>query len=108
MRQSGLPRIVAGPDKADDIEDEDLDKWIERKGITLIDNPGEGSLKTVANSNSSKDELLDRIDELESENSDLQDQLDAIQDIVSPPPADDDTDDGGPGYDADSPDDAQD
>jgi hypothetical protein len=37
---------------------------------------------------------LDRIDELESENSDLQDQLDAISDIVSPPPDDDDTDDG--------------
>ena len=47
----------------------------------------------MANSNWSKDELLDRIDELETENSDLQDQLDAISDIVSPAPADDDTDD---------------
>jgi hypothetical protein len=85
--------FLKDPDKADDIESEDLDDWIERKGITLIDNPGRRSLE-MANNNWSKDELLDRIDELESENSDLQDQLDAISDIVSPPPADDDTDDG--------------
>jgi hypothetical protein len=47
----------------------------------------------MANSNWSKDELLDRIDELESENSDCRDALHAIQDIISPPAADDDTDD---------------
>lgn len=93
VRFSG--NVLRDADKADDIENEDLDDWIERKGITLIDNPGERSLTTMANGNWSKDELLDRIDELESENSDLQDQLDAIQDIVSPPPADDGTDDDG-------------
>ena len=48
-----------------------------------------------------KDELLDYIDELESENSDLQDPLDSIQDLVSPPAADDqDEDDQDPGDDA--------
>ena len=82
------------PDKAADIESEDLDDWIERKGITLI-NPGKRSLE-VANANMSKDELLDYIDELESENSDLQDALDSIADIVAlPTPADDDTDTDG-------------
>ena len=86
--------VLKDPDKADDIESEDLDDWIERKGITLI-NPGKRSLE-VANANMSKDELLDYIDELESENSDLQDALDSIADIVaSPTPADDDTDTDG-------------
>jgi hypothetical protein len=85
--------VLKDPDKADDIESEDLDDWIERKGISLIDNPRKWSLE-MANSNWSKNELLGRIQELEGENSDLQDQLDAISDIVSPPPDDDDTDDG--------------
>jgi hypothetical protein len=84
--------VLKDPDKADDIESEDLDDWIERKGISLIDNRGRRSLD-MANSNWSKPELLGRIEELESENSDLQDALDAIQDIVSPPADDDDTDD---------------
>ena len=79
--------VLKDPDKADDIESEDLDDWIERKRITLVDNPGKRSLK-MANGNMSKDELLDRIDELEAENSDLQDALDAVADIVAP--ADDD------------------
>ena len=79
------------PDKADDIESEDPDDWIEHKGITLI-NPRKRSLE-VASANMSKDELVDYIDELESKNSDLQDALDSIADIVvSPTPADDDTD----------------
>ena len=84
--------VLDDPDKADDIESEDLDDWIERKRISLIDNSGKRSLE-MANNKWSKDELVDRIDELESENSDLQDTLDSIADIVSPPPAGDDTDD---------------
>src|SRR6516162_2805634 len=82
--------VLDDPDKADDIESEDLDNWIERKGITLI-NPRKRSLE-VANANMSKDELLDYIDELESENSDLQDALDSIADLISAPATDDDTD----------------
>ena len=85
--------VLDDPDKADDIESEDLNDWIERKGITLVENPRRKWSLEMANTNWSKDELLDRIEELEGENSDLQDQLDAISDIVSPPPADDDTDD---------------
>jgi hypothetical protein len=85
--------VLKDPDKAGDIESEDLDDWIERKGITLIDNPRERSLQ-VANSNMSKDELLDYVDELEAENSDLQDALDSIADIVAAPSGDDDPADG--------------
>ena len=79
------------PDKADEIKSESLDDWVARKRITLVDNPGKRSLE-MANANMSKDELLDYIDELESENSDLQDTLDSIQDLISAPATDDDTD----------------
>jgi hypothetical protein len=85
--------FLGDPDKADDIESEDLDDWIELKGITLIDNPGRRSPK-MANANMSKDELLDYVDQLEAENSDLQDALDSIADIVAAPSGDDDTADG--------------
>ena len=86
--------VLGDPDKADDIESEDLDDWIERKKITLIDNPRERSLK-MANGGidpRSKSELLDYIDELEAENSDLQDALDAVADIVSAPEEEDEED----------------
>ena len=87
------------PDKADDIEDESLDDWIERKGITLI-NP-ERRLNAMANGGQTKQDLLDQIDELQQENQDLQDQLDAICDIVAPAPEDEDTDDDGEDDDSD-------
>ena len=88
-----LEYVKDDPDRAAEVEDEDLESYAERRGFEIVDNPRKRSLETMANSSWSKDDLLDRIDELESENSDLQDQLDAIQDIDSPP-ADDDTDDG--------------
>jgi hypothetical protein len=75
--------VLRDADKASDIGAEDLDDWIERKGITLVENPSE-RIPAMANSNMTKDELLDRIDELESENSDLQDALNAIADIALP------------------------
>jgi hypothetical protein len=40
-----------------------------------------------------KSELLGEIDQLQQENQDLQDQLDAISDIISPPAEEDDDDD---------------
>jgi hypothetical protein len=50
----------------------------------------------MANGNSdprTKGDLLDEIDELAQENQDLQDQLDAISDILNPPEnGDDDSD----------------
>ena len=42
--------VLDDPDNADDIASEDLDDWVERKGITLIDNPRKWSLE-MANSN---------------------------------------------------------
>lgn len=90
--------VLEDPDKAADIESEDLDDWIERKGITLVDNPGERSLKTMANGSDdprTKSELLDYISDLES-------QLDSINDILNPPDTgDEDEDDDGADYDED-------
>jgi hypothetical protein len=49
--------VLDDPDLADDIASEDLDDWVERKGITLIDNPRERSLKSLkmANGNGGSD-----------------------------------------------------
>jgi hypothetical protein len=100
--------VLDDPDKADDIESEDLDDWIERKRITLIDNTGKRSLKKMANGNGdprTKAELLDEIDQLQQDNQDLQDALDAVADIVAPG---DDTGDDDSDYDDDQDDDGQD
>ena len=83
--------VLDDPDKADDIESEDLDAWVERKKITLVENLGRRANR-MANG-PSKQDLQDQIDELTQENQDLQDQLDAIADIVAPPHEDDDDDD---------------
>ena len=40
-----------------------------------------------------REELLDRIDELEAENETLQDQIDSIQDIIEPEEDDDEGED---------------
>src|SRR5579863_6204485 len=64
-------------DLADEIEDESLDEYAERRRIKL-QNPTERTNMTVQ----TRRELLDRIKELESENEDLQSRLDDISDIV--------------------------
>jgi hypothetical protein len=87
-----LEDVQDDPDRAAEVEDEDLESYAERRGFEIVDNPEVRTLK-VANSSMNKDELLDYVDQLEAENADLQDQLDAIADIVSPTPADDDTGD---------------
>ena len=87
-----LEDVKDDPDRASEVEDESLEDYAARRHFDIIDNPRKRSLE-MANANMSKDELLDYIDELESENSDLQDVLDSIADIVSPPAAADDTDD---------------
>ena len=65
-------------DRAEEIEEESLQDYAERRKITLT-NPS-GRVTVIM----TKQELLDRVQELEDENQELQDQLDAIADIVSP------------------------
>ena len=86
--------VLNDEDLADSIESEDLDDWVERKRITLVDNPGKRSLK-MANGSAdprSKSELLDAIDDLQQQVDDLNDTLDSIMDLAGGGPADDDDD----------------
>ena len=77
--------VLGDPDRADEIADESLEGYAERRRIKLL-NP---RCKAVM---PSKAELTQRIRELEEENDDLQDQLDKIADIAAPPEEEDESD----------------
>ena len=80
--------VLEDSDLADELESLTPEEYADRKGIVITN---QGEMK-VANGNGdprTKTELLDEID-------DLQSQLDAINDIFNPPSDDDDDD-----YDAD-------
>jgi hypothetical protein len=88
--------VLGDSDKASDIEDEDLDSWIARKGIELVDNTGKRSLKMANSGNGdprTKAELLDEIDSLQQQVDDLCDTLDSIADLAGSGPSGDDDDD---------------
>jgi hypothetical protein len=71
-----LRDVMGDDDKADEFDDMDLDEYVEHKKIQIVNR----GVKTMANGNSdprTKQELLDEID-------DLQTQLDAINDILNP------------------------
>jgi len=78
-------------ERADEIEDESLEDYAERRKFELI-NPRRNTRMPNTDSRT-KNELLDEIDQLHQENADLQDQLDAIADIVAPPEEEGDEDD---------------
>jgi len=71
--------IVGDPDRAREIEDESLEDYAERKRIKLTNPKGVRRMAVP-----SRRELLERVEELEAENNELQDQLDQIADIVAP------------------------
>ena len=83
--------VLDDHERADEIEDESLEDYAARRRIDILDNPkGVHRMPT-------KQELMDQIRELEDENSELQDQLDAVADIVAP--ADEGEEDEGEGDD---------
>ena len=71
--------VLQDPDRAAEIENESLESYASRRGFQLS-NPTRGGRCGMP----TKDELMDRIAELEQENEDLQSQLDDIADIVAP------------------------
>jgi hypothetical protein len=77
--------VLGDPDRAAEIEEEDLEEYAAHRKVQIINPAKKG--KNMATNN----QLRQRIRELEEENTELNDQLEAIQDIVSP--SDDDTDD---------------
>jgi hypothetical protein len=88
--------VLDDPDRADEIADEDLEEYAERRGIQIT-NPSRRRDAIMATTKS-KAELEAEIDDLKDENAELQDQLDTIADIVAPADEDgDDDDDNGDG-----------
>jgi hypothetical protein len=86
--------VLDDPDRADEIEDEDLESYAERRKISIINTGRSNYMANGGNGGNgrTKADLLNEIDDLQQENQDLQDQLDAIADIVAPPPDEDDDD----------------
>jgi hypothetical protein len=85
---------LGDPDWADEIADEDLEDWAARKKIQLINSTRRNVMPGGNGGNGrTKQDLLDEIGDLQQENQDLQDQLNAIADIVGPPEQEDGEDD---------------
>ena len=79
--------VLEDDDKADDIEDESLEDYAEHRHIKLSNPKGATHMAAPT-----RQELLDRIEELETENEDLQSQLEQIRDIVDDEDEEEDTD----------------
>lgn len=69
--------VLGDSDRAEAIEDESLENYAARRRIR-IQNPKGVTLMAVR----TRRELLDRVEELETENEDLQSRLDEIKDII--------------------------
>jgi vacuolar-type H+-ATPase subunit I/STV1 len=79
--------VLGDDDKADDIEDESLEDYAEHRHIKLANPKGATHMAAPT-----RQELLDRIEELETENEGLQSQLDEIRDIIGDDDEDEDND----------------
>jgi hypothetical protein len=84
--------VLGDPERADEIEAETLEDYAERRKVKLLNSFQRRNAIMVRGQ--TKAELQDRIDELEQENQELQDQLDAVADIVAPADEDEDEDSG--------------
>jgi Skp family chaperone for outer membrane proteins len=73
--------VLADPDRAEEIADESLEDYAERRKIKLI-NPQRR--RVIMSKPRTKAELEAEVSDLQNENQELQDQLDAIADIVRP------------------------
>src|SRR3989338_4622302 len=69
--------VLDDDDRADEIEDESLEDYAERRHITITNPKGVMRMATPT-----RRELLERIEELEIENEDLESRLDEIAGIV--------------------------
>jgi hypothetical protein len=83
--------VLDDPDRAEEIADESLEHYAERRKIQIT-NPFIRR-KAIMATGKTKAELEAEIGDLQEENQQLQDQLDAVADIVSPDDEDEDDDD---------------
>jgi cell shape-determining protein MreC len=80
-----LRDVVDDPDKADEFEAMSPEEYAEHKGIEIAEsNPAYVRLQLGRRPDVTKQDMEDRITELEEENEDLQSRLDSISDIVQP------------------------
>jgi hypothetical protein len=79
--------VLGDSDRADEIESESVDDYAARRRIAISNPRGR---RAMAKKTETREELKERISELEGENESLQDQLDAIADIVVPAEEDED------------------
>jgi len=101
--------VLGDPERAGEIADERLDDYAERRKIQIA-NPAKRRMAIMARGKT-KAQLEAEIEELQAENQELQDQLDAVADIVNPDEDDDEEDvpdDDDQGDDDDEEDDTQD
>ena len=83
--------VLGDPDRAEEIADESLEDYAQRRKIQIT-NPSKRRNAIMARGKT-KAELEAQIADLQDENQELQDQLDAIADIVAPEEEDHDDDD---------------
>jgi hypothetical protein len=85
--------VLGDPDRAGEIAEESLEDYAQRRKIQIT-NPSKRRTATMANTKT-KAELEAQIADLQDENQELQDQRDAIADIVAPEEEDYEDDQGG-------------
>lgn len=95
--------VLGDPDRADEIADESLEDYAQRRKIQIT-NPTKRKSAIMATTKS-KAELEAENADLRDENQKLQDQLDAVADIVAPEDEGDDDDQNGAGDDEEEDDD---
>jgi predicted RNase H-like nuclease (RuvC/YqgF family) len=88
--------VQGDPERAQEIRSESLEDYAQRRRFEIA-NPRHRRLKmarkkTIEDYRAENADLKDQVGELEEENETLQDQLDAVADIISP--AEDEDDDG--------------
>jgi len=87
--------VLGDEERADEIADEDLEDYAERRKIRLSNPTQWRKGKMPKRRELSRAELEDRVAELEAENEGLLDQLSAIGDILDEDGQEDDEDDSG-------------
>jgi len=97
--------VLGDPDRADEIADENLEDYAERRKIQIAPNLNGGNMAKIrlfnptrvsnptrqasrSNPQSGRAELLARIRELQAENEELQDKLDKVSDLAEAPDGD--------------------
>jgi hypothetical protein len=88
-----LRNVIGDDDRADEVAAETVEDYADRRHFDIADDPQRRN-PNMANGQT-KQELLDQIADLQDDNSALQNQLDAISNILGGDDDTDDTDDDG-------------